>query len=160
MDLECRQCASAVTPIWSICGHSQVVAHLGCHSLVAQRMPQASWKWGWWSLVSHVFYAWRGGTAPFCDMLHDVLIRWVLDTGLGKLGSLGSFQKVEILTTTLKNALRQSSHKGTIEWVWICSAPCYKTSSCQVVKRELTFFSPQQSRSVYRSTGGGTPATS
>ena len=41
-----------------------------------------------------------------------------------------------------------------------CHASRHTLSSCQVVKRELTIFSPQQSRSVYRSTDGGTPAIS
>ena len=97
------QCASAATPIWSICGHSQAVAHLRCHSLVTQGMQVGNEDGG--HLYSACFTPDVEGQLLFCDMFLDVLIRWVLDTGLDKLGSLGSFQKVEILTTPLKNAL-------------------------------------------------------
>lgn len=42
--------------------------------------------------------------------------------------SLASWAEGEILTTPLKNALWQSSHKSTMEWMWICSAPCCETA--------------------------------
>lgn len=104
--------------IWSICGHSQAVAHLRCPENASSKLEISMVITG----IPGVFrLTWRDNSF--------FVIYFMTSSSFGfKTMSLASWAEGEILTTPLKNALWQSSHKSIMEWMWICSAPCCETA--------------------------------